>query len=140
MATVTPLKTQVNLTRVFVGFDSRNFKSRNRAANIQIYDVDLVTRDLLLQFNTRQGQRVMLPTFGTIIYDLQFEGNTTTNIDAIKNDAIRICQSDPRVSVTNVLVDQYEYGVIVNISLNYVNFNQASVLSIMFDNEAATRI
>ena len=36
----------------------------------KLTDVDLVKRDLLNHFNTRRGERVMNPEFGTIIYDL----------------------------------------------------------------------
>ena len=37
------------------------------------YDLDLAKQDLLNNFNTRKGERVMMPTFGSIVWDMLFE-------------------------------------------------------------------
>ena len=36
--------------------------------NTKLYDFDLIKQDILNQFNTRKGERVMNPGFGTITY------------------------------------------------------------------------
>jgi phage baseplate assembly protein W len=43
------------------------------AISTRLYDFELVKQDLLNQFNTRRGERVMNPSFGTIIWDLLYE-------------------------------------------------------------------
>ena len=43
------------------------------AENFALFDFDLIKQDLLNHFNIRQGERLMNPKFGTIIWDLLFE-------------------------------------------------------------------
>ena len=45
--------------------------------NFSLYDLDLIKQDLINHFYVRQGERLMNPTFGTIIWDLLFEPLTS---------------------------------------------------------------
>ena len=57
------------LTSTFRGYSSvgTSFLSPVR------YDLDLARQDLLNHFNTRKGERIMLPEFGSIVWDMLFE-------------------------------------------------------------------
>ena len=38
--------------------------------NVKLYDYELIKQDILNQFNTRKGERLMNPNFGSIVWDL----------------------------------------------------------------------
>ena len=69
-------------------------------------DAELVKRDLLNHFYTRQGERIMRPTFGSVIWDFLMEPQDPDTQEIIKEDIERIINSDPRVEFqeTNLLV------------------------------------
>ena len=66
------------------------------------YDLDLAKQDLLNQFHTRFGERIMLPKFGTIIWDLLFDPLDDNTRRAIRDDVIRIISEDPRWGIETV--------------------------------------
>ena len=62
-----------NLATIFRGFSTVD----NIRAPYSLYDDDLVKRDLLNEFQTRKGERLMRPDFGSIIHDLLMEPEDT---------------------------------------------------------------
>ena len=69
-------------------------------------DAELVKRDLLNHFYTRIGERIMRPSFGSVIWDYLMEPEDPETQEIIKEDIERIVNSDPRVEYleTNILV------------------------------------
>ena len=53
----------------FTGFSTKN----KSAINHVLTGKDLVIEDLMNHIMTRKGERVMMPTYGSIIHDLIFE-------------------------------------------------------------------
>ena len=82
-----------------------------------LYDLALIKQDLLNHFHIRQGEKLSDPEFGTIIWDALFEPLTDNMRDAIKNNVTKIVNYDPRVSVDQITIDQYESGIQIEISL-----------------------
>lgn len=99
----------------FIGFSTIG----RLAPPYTLTDIDLVKRDLLNEFETRLGERVMQPEFGTIIYDLLMEPGDELTLDAIERDAIRIVQKEPRVDLLAVNVKDYEDAIAIEIDLLY---------------------
>ena len=114
---------------VFTGFDSHD----QVKPKTQIHDIDLVKRDLLNQFMTRKGERVMRPTYGSIIWDLLFEPFTELIRDAIISDAERIVTSDARLELIDLNVVEFEHGIRIDIALLFQPFNVSSSFSVDFD-------
>ena len=81
---------------------------------------------------TRKGERVMLPTYGSIVWDLLFDPLTEGNKDLIVEDTQRIANKDPRTELINVGVDEYEHGISVSLLLEYKPFNIQDTLYIQF--------
>jgi len=54
------------MATIFKGFSTVN----KVKAPYTLTDMALVKQDLLNEFNTRKGERVMRPNFGSIIWDL----------------------------------------------------------------------
>ena len=67
----------------------------------------------------RQGEKLSDPEFGTIIWDILFEPLTPALKDAVTQNITRIVNTDPRVKVKSVIVDQFESGIQVEIELEY---------------------
>jgi len=119
----------VKSAHFYKGFSTLDDKS----ASIKLFDYDLIKQDILNQFNTRKGERVMNPTFGTSIWDLIFEPLTPAVKDKIANEINSVLASDPRVVPTNVSITQGEYGFRIELTLRYVNTDQTETMQITFD-------
>lgn len=114
-------------------FRYKGFNSRNTTKNFKQYDLDLVKQDLLNHFNIRKGEKLQLPKFGTVIWDMLFEPMTSENIDIIVQDVEEIVNRDPRVKARNVSVDATDKGVLVEMDLEYLELNATEQLRINFD-------
>ena len=86
-------------------------------------DAELVKRDLLNHFYTRQGERIMRPTFGSVIWDFLMEPQDPETQEIIKEDIERIINSDPRVEFqeTNLLVLDHTIQAEVKIKYKLLN-------------------
>jgi len=123
----------VPITQVYYGYSSINVDT---LGTTKLYDFDLIKQDLINQFNTRLGERVMNPTFGTIIWNLIFEPFTDDVKQAIVDDVTRICNSDPRVVPTQINLNEQEYGILLELTLQTVTTNQVDNMRISFDKNA----
>lgn len=117
------------LTHYYKGFSTTNPDNRGS----KLYDFDLIKQNILNHFNTRKGQRVMNPTFGTIIWDTLMEPLTPQIRNVLTKDIEEICTSDPRVYPTQIQVNEYEQGYLIDIILVMKNTDQSSALKLVFD-------
>lgn len=93
-----------------------------------IYDVELVKQDLLNVFNTSKNECITDPTKGSIIWDMLFEAATQENMNIMKNDTIKIFQSETRVTVINFNIVQAESnGMIGYVLTAQLQFNGLGV-------------
>ena len=93
-------------------------------------------QDIINHFHIRQGEKLSDPSFGTIIWDVLFEPLTEQMKDLIIQNITRVISSDPRVTVNNVTVDQYESGLQVECSLIYRPYNISETMRLQFDENA----
>jgi phage baseplate assembly protein W len=114
---------------MYRGFSTVNTTTENFA----LYDFELIKQDLLNHFYTRQGERLMNPEFGTIIWDLLFEPLTGHIKDLILQNVNEIVNYDPRVQAENVVVTSYDQGIQVECTLKYVTYNIQQRLQLRFD-------
>jgi phage baseplate assembly protein W len=119
----------VKSAQFYKGFSTLDDSS----ASVKLFDYELIKQDILNQFNTRLGERVMNPTFGTLIWDLIFEPLTPAVKDKIANDINRVLASEPRVTPTNVSITQSDYGFRIELTLVYVGTDQSDTMQIAFD-------
>ena len=113
----------------------RGFSTVNDTASVQLYDNDLIKQDLLNYFATRKGERLMNPTFGTIIWDLLYDPLTSDLKEAIKDDITQILSSDPRLNPLSVNVVEQDYGLLLEITVTYVDSNQSENMRLSFNKE-----
>jgi phage baseplate assembly protein W len=101
--------------------------------NFALYDFQLIQQDLLNHFHVRQGERLMNPTFGTIIWDLLFEPLTEQLKDLITQNVNTIINYDPRITASEVTVTQYETGIQIECLLTYLPYNIQQSMQFRFD-------
>ena len=126
------LPTATPTQRAYRGISTVN----NDNQKFGLYDVGLIKQDLINHFHISQGEKLENPTFGTIIWDVLFEPLTEQMKDLIIQNITRVISSDPRVSVNNVTVDQYECGLQVECSLIYRRYNISETMRLQFDENA----
>lgn len=103
--------------------------------NFKLYDFELIKQDLLNHFNVRQGERLMNPGFGTVIWDMLFEPLTAEVKTLILQNVNEIINYDPRVRAENVTVTQYESGIQIECNLIYTPYNVSQSLQLRFDQD-----
>lgn len=106
-------KTQITRKPYFVGFSTVD----KLTPPYSLTNIDLVKRDISNQFATTLGSRVMLPTFGTRIYEMLFDPFDEYTKNAIIEDAVRVVKSEPRVELVKIDVTQQEHTLTVSMIL-----------------------
>jgi phage baseplate assembly protein W len=125
MAIITP-------TKVFYGFSTLDTNAKNQA----FADIPLIERDLYNHFNTLPGERVMMPTYGCTIWNMLFEPFDDAVVQAVIAEATRIVQSDSRVVLQSIVVNQINQGMLVQMQLFYQPYGVINSFSVQFDQAA----
>jgi phage baseplate assembly protein W len=115
----------------YVGFSSLN--PANTAS--KLFDFELIKQDIINHFNTRKGERVMNPAFGSIIWDLLMEPLTEQTRELLNNDITAICNYDPRVVPTQINLTEYQTGYIIELTLQLVGTDQSVNMRLGFDQQ-----
>jgi len=115
----------------FKGFSTIGLQNRWK-----LEDTALIKRDILNHFQTRRGERLNNPGFGSIIWEMIFEGMSDESRDAISADAVRIIDAEPRVSLKDITITRFQYGFQIEMDLYFVNSNVAEPMYIQFNQEA----
>jgi phage baseplate assembly protein W len=121
--------TSVKTSQFYKGFSTIDETS----TNVKLYDHELIKQDLLNQFNTRKGERVMNPSFGSIIWDLIYEPLTPEVKQLISMDIDRILASDPRVTPSLVNIVEQDYGFLLELTLSYNGIDVSDSMVLSFD-------
>lgn len=97
------------------------------------YDLDLARQDLLNHFNTRKGERIMLPTFGSIVWEMLFEPLDDYTIGLIDADVRSIIKNDPRWQLQSVTISEGPNALNIEIVVTYVPTNEIVTLPLTYD-------
>ena len=106
------------------------------ANGFNLYDLALIKQDIINLFHISQGEKLENPEFGTIVWDALYEPLTEDLKEAIAENVTEIVNYDPRVTVNNVTIDQYESGLQISVSLTYLPYNISESLLLTFDQNA----
>jgi len=102
----------------------------------QLSDIELVKRDILNHFNTRRGERLMNPNFGSRIWELTFEQFSPELRDAILADVESIIDFDPRVNSRGVELTEYEHGFQISMDLYFIQQDYSDSMYVQFNSDA----
>lgn len=123
-------------SKIYRGFSSLDQTSQSS----RLYDFDLIKQDILNHFNTRKGERLMNPSFGTIIWDLIMEPLTPQIRNLLSNDINEVCRFDPRVVPLEIKINEYDQGYLVEITLLSKETNETSSMRLAFDQKVGLRV
>jgi phage baseplate assembly protein W len=115
--------------KMYKGFSTVNTNTEN----YNLYDFELIKQDLFNHFYTRQGERLMQPNFGTVIWDLLFEPLTPEIKEIILQNVNTIINYDPRIKAENVVVTGYDQGIQIQCTLTFLAYNIQQTLQLTFD-------
>jgi phage baseplate assembly protein W len=104
-------------------------------APFTLTDVELVKRDLLNEFYTRKGERLMRPEFGSIVWELLMNPEDSFTTDEIREDVERIIAKDQRVELVDISIFTLDHSVRIEVELNYVILNSRDTLFLEFSTE-----
>ena len=114
----------------------RGFSTAGRIrAPYTLTDNELVKRDLLNEFYTRKGERVMRPEFGSIVWDLLMNPEDAFTNDEIKQDIARIVEKDSRVELINISLFASDHSIRAEVELRYVILDSEDTLFLEFTRE-----
>lgn len=101
-----------------------------------IHDIDLIKQDLLNEFYTMKGERLMDTEYGFIGWDLIFDLKQSGTKDLIESDCRRIIGNDPRVTEQAIEITEEEHGFTVSLHLMFNEFATVDTLVLYFDQKA----
>ena len=82
---------------------------------------------------TARGERVMMPEFGSVIWDYLYEPLDEQTKEIMLEDAKEIVGQDPRVELLEADISGFESGVIINLKLNILPQNMVQQMMIEFN-------
>lgn len=101
-----------------------------------VTDTELVKVDLMNSFNTRKGERVMMPTFGTTIQDSVMDPMDSFTKNNLIDEVEKVIASDPRVRLEGKpIITELDATVRIEVELFYVLQNTAETLYVDFKRE-----
>ena len=111
----------------------RGFSTVDRNKKFRLTDLELVKRDLLNHFAVRKGEKLMNPEFGSIIWNMLYEPLTADTKAIILQDVKKIINYDPMLSVDSVIIDEFDYGLQLQIDLTFLPENYSDRLTLEFN-------
>ena len=124
-------KMEAPLPRTYRGFSTISEETQGYT----LYDLALIKQDIINHFHVRQGERLMNPEFGTIIWDVIFEPLTDDLRTLITKNVEDIINYDPRVRVDDIIITSYENGIQIECDLTYLPYNISESMRFKFDQD-----
>jgi phage baseplate assembly protein W len=122
--------TGTSTAHYFIGYSTlKPSKTRSWA----LYDLDLIKRDLLNNFHTRKGERIMRPTFGCDIWDYIGEQMTEDVLDAIKAEVTQIVEADERLACRSVNIYSSQNSISCTVDIFYRPYNIVDQFRVDFE-------
>jgi phage baseplate assembly protein W len=116
----------------------KGFSTVGRNKKFRLTDFELIKQDIVNNFYIRKGEKLMNPSFGTIIWNILHEPFTEDLKTVITNDIKTIASYDPRVSFDRIVVTEYEQGIQIILELRYLLTDESSQLNLQFNSKTST--
>lgn len=94
---------------------------------------DLIKRDLMNGFMTRKGSRVMRPEYGCGVWDYIHDPLDEITKSAIEDEVLEIINGEPRASLLEIRIEEYEHGINVFLLLELIDSYTPEELVVRFD-------
>lgn len=113
---------------LYRGYSSFEYEE---SGTFKVTDIELVKLDLLNHIFTRRGERVRMPTFGTIIPDIVFEPLDEETLDILESELNLVFDYDPRVELLALQVEpSYDINTVnVQARLRYIELDVTDLMN-----------
>lgn len=101
-------------------------------------DGQLVLQDFINALNIPLGSKVGQPGYGTTLWDFVFEPNTGDVQRQLENEIRRVASLDPRLDINYLKAYPQNNGILLEIQLSIVPFNNPQTLNVFFDQQNNT--
>lgn len=98
-------------------------------------DIQLVIQDFVNALNIRLGSKVGQPGYGTTIWNFIFDPNTVDVQKSLENEIRRIAALDPRLDLNTVKAFPQENGILLEVQMSVVPFNNPTTQQIFFNQQ-----
>lgn len=115
-----------------------NTLGKNFSNSYTLTGFDIAKQDLINHFNIRKGEKLQLPDFGSVVWDMVYEPLNETTIETIRQDIQDIIAYDPRIEAENIVVKQYEHGLLIELNLKFIPDQIIENLLIDFNTQTTT--
>ena len=95
---------------------------------------DVVIQDLLNEFYSPKGERLMRPNFGCSIHDMIMDPNIDAE-DKVKAEISRIIGKDPRAEEVSTVLNTFEHGIRAEVKLRILPYNVEEFLYLNYVRE-----
>lgn len=114
---------------LYVGYSSFQMET---SGSFKVNDIEAVKLDLLNHIFTRRGERVRMPTFGTIIPDLAFEPLDGETMELLETELTKVFDYDPRVEMLDLVLepDYDTHTLVAAAKLRYLELNLVDDMNI----------
>ena len=116
----------------------KGFSTYNRTKRFSVSDYELVKQDIFNHFNIKRGEKLMRPNFGTNIWNMLFEPFSEEVEESILLDVKTVVGYDPRVVLEEAIIDNYEHGINIRITLRFLTENLVDRMTLQFDRDNQT--
>jgi phage baseplate assembly protein W len=123
-----------DLTEGISGGVGRVFAPVIVGKKFRLVDEQLVLQDFLNALNISQGQKVGQPEYGTTLWSFVFEPDTIDVQTKLQEEITRLASLDPRMTLNTVSAYPQENGILIEMEIAVLPFNNPSVVNIFFDN------
>ncbi len=104
-------------------------------APYSLVDGDVIVRDLLNEFYTKKGERLMRPNFGSVIWDLLMNPNTRDLENLVRKDIERIIDKDPRAELLDLRIAVLEQGIKASVKIQTVPYGEENTLYLEYKDD-----
>ena len=115
-----------------------NTLGKNFSNSYTLTGFDIAKQDLMNHFNIRKGEKLQLPDFGSVVWDMVYEPLNETTIETIRQDIQDVIAYDPRIEAENIVVKQYEHGLLIELNLKFIQDQIIENLLIDFNTQTTT--
>jgi phage baseplate assembly protein W len=121
-----------------MAYTYRGFSTVGRHKKFRLTDFELIRQDLINHFHIKQGEKLMKPGFGTIIWNMLHEPLTEEVRRVMSEDVTEIVNYDPRLNVEHIDIIEHERGIQIEVLLTYLQTNETASLNLLFDGTTST--
>lgn len=103
----------------------------------KLVDAQLVIQDFINALNIRKGTKVGQPNYGSDIWNYVFEPNTADVQFRLESEIRRVASLDNRLQLNYVKGFPKENGILIEVEVAVVPFNNPLISTIYFDRSTA---